>query len=761
MRFLTLLLLVALSACSDHMASPHPAGAAAENALYTAFTGRSPKTLDPTSSYSSDETPFTHHIYEPPLQYHYLKRPYELIPSSLAAVPQPVWLNAQGKPVHKAEHAAFSEYTLVLKPHIAFAPHPALAVDAAGKPVNHALSEAAIAGKYSPHDFAQQGSRTLTAHDFAYSIKRLATPRVPSPVFGHLSEYIVGLKTLAATLKTADQALLKKHPPTQRDKPFLDLRQFSLEGVQVIDDLTLKIRITGVYPQFKYWLAMTFFAPIPWEAEAFYAQNGMAAHNLSLAQWPVGTGPYMLDVSLANRQHTLKRNPLYHGSTYPCEGEAQDAALGLLADCGKPTPFIDRIVFNLEREAVPLEAKFLAGFYDVPEAQRGEYGSAYLVSIQDATGKGNVLKSRHIRLPSHVDTATFYTGFNWLDPVVGQGADAASQIRNRALRQAIAIAVDTQEYVALFEADQAHVMQGPVPPGLFGYRAGQAGLNTVVYDWVDGRPKRKPLERAKQLMVEAGYPDGRNAQTGQPLVLYLDVMSSSQAVKAQYEWEQKQFAKLGIQLEIRATDYNRFQEKMSKGAAQIFEWGWNADYPDAENFLFLLHGANAKAKNDGENASNYQNGAFDAAFFKMKSLEDGAEKQALIDTMVTTAQHDVPWLWGRAPLSAGAYHQWVFNGKPTQQIRNHLLYYRLDPTLRVSLQTEWNRPRWGWLWVGLAMLLLAVWGVRRAWRGYQATSARTTQGKAWVTKDSTKNAATHAATLAATIPIPAEKAVAP
>jgi ABC-type transport system substrate-binding protein len=713
-----------LAACSDHMASPHPAGAGAENTLYTAFTGRSPKTLDPTSSYASDETPFTQHIYEPPLNYHYLKRPYELIPASLAAVPQAVWLNAQGQPVQTADQAAFSEYTLQVRPNVKFAPHPAFARDTAGAYVNHALPAAQIDNKFSPHDFAQQGTRTLTAHDFAYSMKRLATPRVPSPVFGHLSDYIVGLKELATQLKTADKALLKGLPPTQRDKPFLDLRRFDLSGVQVVDELTLKIRIHGVYPQFKYWLAMPFFAPLPWEAEAYYAQQGMAAHNLSLAHWPVGTGPYMMDVSIANRQHTLKRNPNYHGSTYPCEGEAQDAALGLLADCGKLTPFIDRIVFNLEREAVPLEAKFLAGFYDLPEAQRGEYGSAYLVSIQDATEKGNVLKNRNIRLPSHVDSSMFYTGFNWLDPVVGQGTDAASQARNRALRQAIAIAFDMEEYVALFEADQAHIMQGPVPPSLFGHRSGEAGLNTVAYDWVDGRAKRKSLDAAKKLMVDAGYPEGRNAQTGQPLVLYLDIMGSGQTIKAQYEWEQKQFAKLGIQLEIRSTDYNRFQEKMSKGAAQIFEWGWNADYPDAENFLFLLHGANAKAKNDGENASNYQSAAFDAAFVKMKSLDDGPEKQALIDTMVKTAQQDVPWLWGRAPLSAGAYHQWVFNGKPTQQIRNHLLYYRLDPALRVAKQAEWNQPRWGWLLGGLAALFAAAWGIRRVWRRYQLSTGR-------------------------------------
>ena len=227
------------------------------------------------------------------------------------------------------------------------------------------------------------------------------------------------------------------------------------------------------------------------------------------------------------------------------------------------------------------------------------------------------------------------------------------------------------------------------------------------------------------LMVEAGYPDGRDAASGQPLVLNLDVMGSGQATKAQYEWEQKQFAKLGIQLEIRSTDYNRFQDKMLKGTGQLFDWGWAADYPDAENFLFLLYGPNAKAVKNGENATNYSNPAFDAAFEKMKTLEDGAEKQALIDEMIRIVRVDAPSLWGHSPRSAGAYHQWVSNGKPTQMVRNLLQYIRIDPALRVAKQAEWNQPRWGWLVALLIGLGFGVWGIRRAWRAYQAATAKT------------------------------------
>ncbi|MCH3812467.1 peptide ABC transporter substrate-binding protein, partial [Campylobacter jejuni] len=86
----------------------------------------------------------------------------------------------------------------------------------------------------------------------------------------------------------------------------------------------------------------------------FYNQPGMAEHDLSLNTWPVGTGPYMLAESLQNRRHVLARNPNFHGEPYPCDGEPGDRAAGLLADCGKPTPFIDRAVFSVEKEAIPL-----------------------------------------------------------------------------------------------------------------------------------------------------------------------------------------------------------------------------------------------------------------------------------------------------------------------------------------------------------------------------------------------------------------------
>jgi ABC-type transport system substrate-binding protein len=303
---------------------------------------------------------------------------------------------------------------------------------------------------------------------------------------------------------------------------------------------------------------------------------------------------------------------------------------------------------------------------------------------------------------------------------VGHGKTPEQAERNRKLRQAIAIAIDWEEYIAIFEKDQAQAAHGPIPPGLFGYRAdGPAAFNPVVYERdKDGKPQRRSIEQARKLLAEAGFPDGRDAKTGKPLVLNYDTNATSTAAKSMMDWYQRQFAKLGIQLEIRATDYNRFQERIQKGSHQIFFWGWLADYPDAENFLFLLYGPNAKALTDGngENAANYQNPEFDKLYERMKYEEDGPAKQKLIDEMIEIVQKDGPWSFGFNPKGAGTYQQWVYNGKPTAIIRNMLPYLRIDPAQRTARIAEWNEPiRWPLLLIAALLLVALV----PAWLGYR------------------------------------------
>jgi ABC-type transport system substrate-binding protein len=523
-------------------------------------------------------------------------------------------------------------------------------------------------------------------------------------------------------------AMRKGLSRTERDLPFLDFRKIPFEGVPALDDHTLRIRIVGKYPQFKYWLAYTFFSPIPWEADAFYAQPGMIEHNLSLNYWPAGTGPYMTTEYFENRRYTLVRNPNFRGEPYPCEGEPGDQEKGLLDDCGKMTPFIDKIVIRVEKERLPIKSKWRQGFLDEPDMDHLTWGLEFATEARDSEATRAEFARRGFRFPRSVEATDWYIGFNWWDPTVGKGKTLADEERNRKLRQALQIAVDWEEFSDLFEANgkAGPAATGPLPPVVYGFRRGREGMNAYAYDWKDGRAVRKPIEAAQKLMEEAGYPGGRDVRTGKPLTLNYDYQRvPTPEIRAEIDWVTKQFNKLGVQLELRATDYNRFQDKMNSGAAQVYWWGWNADYPDAETFLGLFYGPNSKAatKGQGENAANYQNDDYDRLYEKVRFFDEGPDKQHLIDRMVEILRHDSPWLWGYNPFAVGSYQPWMFNGKPTQMVRDIFQYRRVDPAMRKTLVTQWNAPHFWPLWLIALAFLGALWPAWRAFKARERTNA--------------------------------------
>ena len=710
MRILCFGLLAAclLTACGQAWNDPYPAQEAGRDILYTAFTER-PKHLDPAQSYTEDEATFTGQIYEPPLQYHYLRRPYTLVPATVEAVPVPRYVDAAGKALPAdapVERIAESIYELRLKPGIRYQPHPAFALDASGQPLYFGPSAAVDRQRMA--DFPETGTRELTADDYIYQIKRLAHPRLHSPIYGMMAEKIVGLKALGQALAEA-----AKQAPKET---WLDLDAFPLPGVERVDRYTWRIRIQGKYPQFAYWLAMPFFAPVPREVERFYAQPGMAEKNLTLDWWPVGTGPFMLTENDPNRRMVLTRNPNFHGETYPCEGEPGDAEAGLLADCGKPLPLIEQAVFTREKESIPYWNKFLQGYYDASGISSDSFDQAVRIDVGGGVGLSDAMQVRGIRLLTSVKSSTFYMGFNMLDPVVG-----GLSPRSTKLRQAISIAIDQEEFISIFQNGRGIPAQSPLPPGIFGYENGAEGINPVVYDWVDGQPRRKSVEVARRLLAEAGYPNGRDDKTGEPLVVYLDTTGGGSGDKARFDWLTRQFAKIDIQLVVRSTDFNRFQDKLKKGNTQLYYLGWNADYPDPENFFFLLHGAESRVAQGGENTSNYVNPAFDRLFIRMKNMDNTPERLALVREMNRILQHDAPWVFGLHPKSYTLGHRWLKNRKPNDVGNNILKYQRIDSVDRRAARADWNAPV---RWPMLAVLLLGVGVLVPAWLAYRRRERR-------------------------------------
>ena len=668
MKLKTLAVCIALlSACDSQLNNPYSDNDTNQSVLYESFAER-PKHLDPVAAYSSNEFAIIGQVYEPPLQYHYLKRPYELTPLSATKMPTVRYLNAKGEVLNQPKDSdiVFTDYIIDIKQNVNYQPHPAFAKDSTGLFVYHTLSAEQIAAVKTLADFKQTGTRELTADDYVYQIKRLANPKLQSPIAEMMKNYIVNFEKFA-------------------DKDF---------GAEIINRYQYKIRIKGKSPQFIFWLAMPFFAPMPWEADAFYGQTGLRDKNITLDWFPIGTGAYFLAENNPNRRMILLKNPNFHGETYPTEGEPEDMKNGLLIDAGSPLPFIDKVVFMLEKETIPYWTKFLQGYYDLSGISSDSFDQAV-----QFTGSGGValtpsMLEKGIQLQTSVTLSDYYLGFNMQDSTVGGSSEAT-----RKLRQAIAIAVDYEEYISIFMNGRGVPAQGVLPEGIYGYD--KAGVNTEVYDvkapLFEGglggfSLKRKDIRVAQQLLAEAGYKNGIDPKTNEALILYFDTTSTSTDDRPRMNWYRKQFEKLGIKLIVRATDYNRFQEKLRTGNAQLFFLGWNADYPDPENFFFLLYGAHSKVKFGGENASNYENPEFDRLFEQMRNMDNSPERYEIIQQMQHILQHDAPWVLGFHPKNFALYHQWYHNLKPNLMANNQLKYARLDVKTREKLREKWNRP---------------------------------------------------------------------
>jgi ABC-type transport system substrate-binding protein len=288
------------------------------------------------------------------------------------------------------------------------------------------------------------------------------------------------------------------------------------------------------------------------------------------------------------------------------------------------------------------------------------------------------MAERGMRLVKSVDPDIFYIGFNMDDDVIGMPAGD----RGRLLRQAMSLAVDVGEFTRVFNNGRGVPAESPVPPGIFGYDADYAN------------PYRTPdLERARALLREAGYADGIDAETDRPLHLTFDVGDPSTRGRLRYQFFVDAWKPLGLDVELAATNYNGFQEKIRKGAYQIFFWGWVADYPDPENFLFLLWGEMASSKNPGApNTANFDHARFNELFLEMKDLPNGPRRLAIIREMREIFERELPWILLYHREAYALYHHWIHNVKPAGISFPASKYVDIDTVDRHAMRLEWNRP---------------------------------------------------------------------
>jgi oligopeptide transport system substrate-binding protein len=666
-----------------------------QNVRYGAFAGQ-PKTLDPARAYSSDSYEFIAQIYEPPLQYSYFKRPEQLVGLTTSEDIKITFYNKDNELVdgNDPKSVAYTLYDIKIKPNILFANHPALAKDEAGQRVYKTTADIDWSDIDTLSDFEHMGTRELTAADYVYQIKRLASPKVVSNIAELMKEHIYGLAEYSEVLQQSCA-----QGECARDT-YLNLNQHDITGVKIINDYHFQVKVKGMYRQFKYWLAMPFFAPIPWEADEFYSLPGMRQRNLSFDWYPIGTGPYYLQKNDPNKEMVLAKNPNFRGELFPSNGSALDKKHGYMQHSGKKMPLVDKFIYTLDKESIPRWNKFLQGYYDTSGIGGDVFDQAVQVDSSGHPVLTDEMKARGIRLQTKKLPSIYYLGFNMNDPVVGGGNK-----KNKYLRQAISIAVNYKEYISLFNNGRGEVAHGPLPPGIVGHNLKNNRFNSVLFSRKENKIVKKSIATANELMVKAGYTDGIDPKTGKNLVLYFDVASVGNDSVYMYKWYRKQLNKIGINLQERATDFNTYLSKLKSGRVQIFSSGWNADYPDPENFLLLLYSKNGAVKYAGENSSNYNNKEVDKLYLEIKNMPPGKLRKQKINQVVGLLQEDAPWVWGFYPVSYTLSHGWNSPVKQSGVNNNMRKYNYVDTKLRSEKLHAWNHPM---LWPLALSLLIAL-----------------------------------------------------
>jgi len=653
------------ASCSN---DPYPPADVGEKILYSSFV-EAPRTLDPAKAYTTVAHAITGAVYDTMLEYHFLKRPLELIPGLAVDLPERIEL-PDGR----------SRYVFELRRDLLFADDECFELSGEGR-----------------------RTREVVARDVAFQLARIADPEVGSPVIEPFSN-IEGFAAFGSRLmerREADPAFAAA--PIHEQYEVLG----GIPGVRVPASHVLEITLARPYPQIKYWFAMEFTTPVPWEAIAWYdGSEGRARFD----DHPVGTGPFVLAEYDKQSRYVLEQSPNWYGvrhpewkapgGVFPSEGEIEDRLAGRLADAGKPLPFIDRVEVRREKESIPAFNKFLQGYYDAS----GIIKESFEKVVQEGRLSPDMAE-KGIRLEESVSPDVFYIGFNMDDPVVGH----AGGERSRKLRQAMSLVVDVEEFLRVFLNGRGVPAQSPLPPGIYGH------------DPDYRNPFRQvDLERAKALMVEAGYPRGIDPTTGDALELTFDTSATSTDGKQQIQFFTRAWAGLGIDVRIDQTNYNQFQEKIRNNAHQIFQFGWVADYPDAENFLFLLWSEMARSTSGGPNATNFSDPRFDELFLSIKARDDGPARMIEIREMLRILERERPWIELFHREDYTLHHAWVRNVKPMGLSLPTYQYRDVDPVLRAKRREQWNQPVLWPAWVvAIGAVALIVPGILTYWRERQ------------------------------------------
>lgn len=566
-------------------------GDGGEKTRYGALAGKV-RGLDPMDIGDTYSGAIGANFYETLYDYHYLKRPYEVVPQL-----------ADGMPQYSDDQLTV---TIKIKPGVYF------------------------------HDnecFPNGKGRELKAADFVYSWKRLADLKNRSKNWWLIDGRIVGLNEF------------REYTKGVANKADVDYDR-EVEGLTAVDDYTLQIKLAEPVPDLLFRLAHTPLSVVAREAVDHYGDR--------IQNHAVGTGAYVLEKWERGSRIVMARNPNFREELYPSEGAPGDKEKGLLDDAGKPLPLCDKAIIYIIEEDQPYWLQFMSGKLDLAGIPKDAFNKA-INENRDLTPE---MKKKNISLIKFEDPGTFWLGFNMEDKVLG---------KNLPLRQAMNLALDREEYVEDFTNRRGIPARSILPPMMKEYNP---DLNSPFTTYNEAMAKQKVAE-AKALHQQ---------MYNEPLPpITIDLGGTDTTYRQMGQYYQRAFEKVGLTVEIEYMDWPSVQEKIKTKSSQVFQMGWLADWPDAENFMLLFYGPN---ESPGANNMNYKNAEVDKLYEQIKTMEPSDERTEILRRIEQMVIDDLPCIPQFHRVAYVLQHPWHLNYKPHVFGYGLTKYYNIDLAAR-------------------------------------------------------------------------------
>ncbi len=461
--------------------------------------------------------------------------------------------------------------------------------------------------------------RELVAQDYVYSITRSLDPNLRTGGDPDLTDLIVGARAIVDAARNTGAKL-------DYDAP--------IAGLRAIDRYTLQIRLTR--PDY------TLLDRLAQLGACAVAREAIEAAGDQVMMKPVGTGPFELAEWKRGSRIVLTANPHYRTIVFPTP--TTDAQRAIAAPMkGRRLPQIGRIEISIIEELVP---EFLS--FDRDQLDYAVLGSSVLDRLLVNGKLRPSYATRGIRYLRWVNPSLAYTYFNMDSPVVG-GYDNA----HIALRRAIALGFDTDEFIKVLFNGEALPANQLLPPGVRGHD--------------DSMPVRSRYDpaAARALLDRFGFVDRngdgyRETPAGKPLVLVGVSTPDSLNREADTLWK-KDMTAIGIRFEVRQAPLADLIKQARAGQLMMFNLGARSLEPTGWQILSQLYG---KSTSD-TNLARFRNKDYDAAYEAFLRTPDGPARTALARRMSEIVDAYAPWFVQVYQIGDAFVQPWVLGYYPS------------------------------------------------------------------------------------------------